>query len=259
MKISTTTGAWRDRCDGWYVPVNECIPRLAAAGYEAVDISFCHSIDQHIPVYKNGIEINGDNWEFWVEETIGVLNACGIPATQAHAPFYNVLSSNIPMRDYWEEMVCRSVVASGRMGIDWIVFHAGFLPESSSERLNLEKNVEYFLPHLELAAKSGTGIAIENMFDPMSDKNSRGRRRFASGIDELLGLVDHLAEHYDNVGVCWDFGHGNEMAMNQEECLRMVGKRLKCLHVNDNNGVLDDHILPFSGSIDWHSMMRILG
>lgn len=27
MRISTTTGAWRDRRDGQYVPINECIPR----------------------------------------------------------------------------------------------------------------------------------------------------------------------------------------------------------------------------------------
>lgn len=259
MRISTTTGAWRDRRDGQYVPVNECIPRLAAAGFEAVDISFCHSIDQHIPLYKNGIEINDDNWEKWVDETNGVLKACGIPATQAHAPFYNVLSDNVPMRDYWEEMVRRSVIASGRMGIDWIVFHPGFLPDSCSDRLNLERNLEYLLPYLELAAEHGTGIAIENMLGPMSDQKSRGRRRFASGIDDLLELADRLAQRYDNVGICWDFGHANEMAMNQEECLRMIGNRLKCLHVNDNNGLLDDHILPFSGNIDWPALMKVLG
>ncbi|QQO08965.1 sugar phosphate isomerase/epimerase family protein [Breznakiella homolactica] len=256
MLISTTTGSWRDRPNKTYVPIIRSIPKFAAAGFDAVDINFCHAI--HLHLYENGIEINGDSWMDWVEETKNVLAENHIAANQSHAPFYNVLDHSLTDREFREEMVRRSVIASGKLSVKWVVIHAGTIPDSPSARESLRANIEYFKPHLELAAENGTGIAIENLFDFSSDENSRGARRYTGGLDELLELVDSLARDFPNVGICWDFGHANEMALNQEQALKLVGKRLKALHVNDNNGVLDDHTLPFAGLIDWPRLMKVL-
>lgn len=71
------------------------------------------------------------------------------------------------------------------------------------------------------------------------------RHRFRTDGDRLNCIPHRILPDS-----CSDnFGHANKMALNKEECLRMIGKRLKCLHVNGNNGRLDDHILPFSGNI----------
>ena len=256
MLISTTTASWRDRSDGSYIPIIQSIAKIAAAGFDAVDLNFCHAIKLHI--HRDGIEINADDWESWQHRVEEALNSNNIRANQSHAPYYNVLDytlSDIPFR---EEMVRRSIIVSGNLGVKWVVIHAGTAPDSSSAKVSLAKNIEYFKPHLELAAKHGTGIAIENLFDFSSDDKSRGARRYTGGIDELFELVDALAAQFPNVGICWDFGHANEMALKHADALRLAGKRLKALHVNDNNGVLDDHSLPFTGAVKWPELMKTL-
>ncbi|MDL2229021.1 sugar phosphate isomerase/epimerase [Treponema sp. OttesenSCG-928-L16] len=256
MMISTTTGSWRERPDKTYIPIIQSIPKIAAAGFDAVDISFCHAI--LLNIFKGGIEINHPDWERRVEEIQETLRTNKVRANQSHAPFYNVLNTSIEDIDFKEEMVRRSIISSGRLGVKWVVMHAGTIPDSPSAKESLKANMEYFKPHLELAAKHNTGIAIENLFDFVGDQSSMGARRFSGGLDELLELVDCLAKDFPNVGVCWDFGHANEMAVNQENALRLVGKRLKALHVNDNNGIRDDHTIPFAGLINWHSIMKVL-
>ena len=106
----------------------------------------------------------------------------------------------------------------------------------------------------------GCGIAIENMADSYGGPKNPHRRpggSYCSTHVELCELVDSF--HVDNVGICWDFGHAALMGIDQREALRYMGKRLKATHVADNNGMKDDHILPFQGSLDWRSILPVLG
>jgi sugar phosphate isomerase/epimerase len=104
------------------------------------------------------------------------------------------------------------------------------------------------------AAKLGVGLAIENMFIHTNSCPAC----FAASADDLVELVDKLGD--DKVfGLCWDTGHGNLNKVDQVQALHTMGKRLKALHVNDNKGVWDDHILPFHGTIAWIPFMKALG
>jgi sugar phosphate isomerase/epimerase len=60
-----------------------------------------------------------------------------------------------------------------------------------------------FDPVIELAVKENVGIAFENMCD------RDNKRRFGTSTFELKSLVD--AFHTDQVGACWDIGHGNRV------------------------------------------------
>ena len=119
-------------------------------------------------------------------------------------------------------------------------------------------NVGDLKPHVELAARYGMNIAVENMFDKMDPVLGYRRPRFLARVEEVLEVVDTLRQTYDNVGVCWDFGHANEMGWNQPQALKMIGDRLIALHVQDNYGVKDDHLLPYHGTIQWEPVMKTL-
>jgi sugar phosphate isomerase/epimerase len=43
---------------------------------------------------------------------------------------------------------------------------------------------------------------------------------------------------------------------DQYSAITKIGKRLKCLHIHDNNGHDDDHIAPFDGTVSWKDVMR---
>ncbi len=73
---------------------------------------------------------------------------------------------------------------------------------------------------------------------------------------ELASLIDDFGS--PRVGACWDFGHANRVYADQTEAIRIIGKRLKATHVNDNVGDTDLHLLPFLGTIPWAKILPIL-
>jgi sugar phosphate isomerase/epimerase len=116
------------------------------------------------------------------------------------------------------------------------------------------------------AAKYGVGICVENTW-PILTSHPLWR------TEELIAFVDSLGDS-DLVGICWDTGHGNltgnghnyqrnanpEFAAygNQYENITKIGKRLRALHIDDNNGLDDDHIVPGGGTIAWDDVIRAL-
>ena len=75
----------------------------------------------------------------------------------------------------------------------------------------------------------------------------------------LADLVDTLHKTYDNVGICWDFGHAIIWSIpNQVPCLNYLGSRIKVTHVHDNMGLEDEHRAPFLGNVKWDKIMPAL-
>lgn len=251
MKLSTTTLFYGPRPDGSVAPMMDSIKRIHKAGFEDLDLNFAWTRRRQTELYF-------DNWKEWTQQCKELIEQLGMTVSQTHAPFYNVIDPAYPYREEEEEMVRRSIIASAELGAKTVVIHGGSITNCPDYRKNKEQNMEYFKPHLELAAKCGVNIAIENLFDE-NDLQKRVRvPRYTSHPEDLIDLVDSLHEQYDNVGIIWDFGHANLMNWNQPECLEMIGDRLLATHVQDNYGVVDDHLLPYLGNTDWEPIMKTL-
>jgi sugar phosphate isomerase/epimerase len=192
------------------------------------------------------------DWEDWVKKQKEVADSLNIKWGQGHAHFFgwNGLS-----KDEWEwndELVRRSIVGAGIMGVKWLVVHPGnaFDGALHSYRKSLASNIEKYKEYAEIASKHNVNIAIENMIE-----NKIGRR-YASSADELVELHDALNDPL--FGICWDTGHANLNGVDQVESLRLIGKRLRALHINDNWGEKDDHLAPYFGSIKWEPILDVL-
>lgn len=227
----------------------EGVREIAKAGFGAIDMDFAFWGLSEDPMAE-------DNWKEWAMLQKATADEFGLPITQGHAHFYSSEHCELLSEEEHEarsKMIMRDIEAAGICKVDWLVMH----PESYcdgvyySRKLSMEKNLEQFKCYGELAAKHGVGIAIENMF-------IRKMPCFAASSDDLEELVDRLGD--DKVfGICWDTGHGNLNKVNQAAAVRQMGKRLKALHINDNKGERDDHILPFHGTIQWEPFMKALG
>lgn len=223
----------------------ESLRMIKNAGFGAADICFCTFCRGVYPMTQ-------PDWQDWVQELKDTAAEIGLPITQSHAHFYDLdRSSNL---EWDEELIFRSIRAAGMMNIPWITLHPYSLKDgvSFSRKKSFEVNREMFSRYGELAAKEGVGIAIENMVEHRS-----GDRRYACGTEELLELVDGMNDS-KLFGVCWDTGHAHLSRLNQPEALRQVGKRLKAMHVDDNKGEKDDHVLPYQGTIVWEPIMQAL-
>lgn len=251
MKLSTTTLFYGPRPDGSVAPVIDSIRRIYKAGFRDVDLNFAWTRRRQTELYF-------ENWRDWIRQCKEVIEELGMTVSQSHAPFYNVIDPAYPYREEEEEMVRRSIIASGELGAKIMVIHGGSITNCPDYKKNKMENMEYFKPHLEFAAKHGVTIAIENLFDE-NDLQKRVRvPRYLADPEDLIDLVDSLHVSYDNVGIVWDFGHANLMNWDQPECLEMIGKRLIATHVQDNYGVVDDHLLPYLGNIEWEPIMKTL-
>ena len=227
---------------------------LKEAGYQDLDLHFCDAD-------KGTIEICGDDWERWANNFRNEMERLGLTCGQSHAPYYKrgLIPADKAVYKYSEKMVRRSIEAAGIIGAKTITIHGNAVPGCVDFEQSKALNLEYFCPLLELAEKCGVSIAIENMFDPYDPiKTTIRRRRYLAYVPDLIDLVDTLGKDFKNVGICWDFGHANEMSWNQVESLKMIGKRLIATHVNDNYGIKDDHLLPYLGEIEWKPIMKTL-
>ena len=57
--------------------------------------------------------------------------------------------------------------------------------------------------------------------------------------------------------VCWDTGHANGEG-SQYHDLVDLGKHLYAVHIDDNNGKGDQHVIPFFGTVNMDEIMYAL-
>ncbi len=249
MRLAGCTSLFGKTREGGYIGYSESMRRCRAAGFTVLDIHFCHAL------FGTG-DLVKDDWERIIRDLRDEAEKMGIEFAQSHPVFIpgSDFSKQSPeMLATYEEMMRRSIIASGILGVKWAALHpveekvkAVFDTEAS-----IRKNKETFAAVIELAAKHNVGVAYENMLERASTK-----RRFTAHAGELAALVD--AYNDPGVGACWDFGHGNVLYPDQGFALRTLGRRLKSTHVNDNFGTDDNHLFPFKGTVDWPALMPVL-
>lgn len=61
----------------------------------------------------------------------------------------------------------------------------------------------------------------------------------------------------DHIGFCFDSGHENAFT-HGENYLDSYADRLVAMHLHDNDGVHDQHKLPFDGTVDWNKTVAQL-
>ncbi|MCL2472048.1 MAG: sugar phosphate isomerase/epimerase [Treponema sp.] len=74
-------------------------------------------------------------------------------------------------------------------------------------------------------------------------------------------MFDTLFSRYNNdyMGLCFDTGHANIMCgENRLEFAERYNDRLFMIHIHDNKGKEDEHLLPFTGSFDWEGFAPVL-
>ena len=230
--------------------LEKCFRTAKAAGFKAMDISLmCYcSLGDKMTV--------GDHIE-WAEKVRADAEKYGIVINQTHGDALNNLQwddwDHERQKGFTERNIC-CLEATKALGAKWMVVHPLNLAHAKiySAKENKEANLRYLAPLIEHAKKIGVGIAIENMVD-----HRRNKRRYCGGDPyELLDLVDTIND--PAVGICIDTGHANQAGLDAAEYIRLVGKRLKATHIDDNYADEDSHLLPFFGNVDFIEVGKAL-
>ena len=71
-----------------------------------------------------------------------------------------------------------------------------------------------------------------------------------------LDLVDRLG--YANLGVLLDNGHAHVVGESAADAVRLLGDKLFHVHVDDNDGLRDQHSIPGDGNFDFSPFITAL-
>jgi sugar phosphate isomerase/epimerase len=96
------------------------------------------------------------------------------------------------------------------------------------------------LEHLSLFAKQrGVTIAVENTPNELGSPAS---------------LVQFVKETRLDLKFCFDIGHAH-LDAGVAEGFELMRGRVATTHIHDNHGEKDEHLLPYTGTIDWEAAL----
>lgn len=222
-------------------PPEDAIRIIGEAGFRVVEFSQRHEKD-----YLEGKEDEGER----IQSIRKAAEKANVSILQMHGHLFNPCGKDAAEHIAWAH---RSLERAAALGAKWVVLHPGTVGDMGADPEIWEetkrRNVEIFRSWAATAGRVGVGIAIENL---MSNKGYH----FGATVRDLLWLCDQLPA--DHVGVCWDTGHARVSCIDQVQALRVIGSRLKAVHIHDNDGLSDKHWTPGQGDINWPALVNVL-
>jgi sugar phosphate isomerase/epimerase len=146
-------------------------------------------------------------------------------------------------REAGVELVKNRIEMTSELGGDAVVMHIPSGINNQNPPVAMLNSLRRSLDDLEpYALNRNIRIAIEHM--PVDNFKS----------------IKKLFEEYsqDFLGFCYDTGHGNMGKGNGFKFLEELKERLICIHMHDNDGTGDQHMIPTKGTIEWPVFMKLL-
>ena len=199
--------------------------------------------------------------EYYSEE-LDAIRRNNLEITQAHAPFPAYHPSDPTLTEYVSMITCRMIEFCDKVGCRNLVVH-GISDIDGKETETVEDlkalNIRFYASLIPTLLEHNVTVCLENLF---TGKNC--------GMDILEGccsdqedaaeLIDTLNEMAGRevFGLCLDSGHLNVLHRDPRRYIPQLGSRIKATHLHDNNGVNDEHIVPFAGTINWTHLCQSL-
>lgn len=214
---------------------------MAEIGFDAIDLNLSDWCNERSPFAS-------DDWMDWIDEIGEAASSAGVRFCQVHAPIFDPLGNHGRDR-FLAKLTERTLETCGMLDIPYAVFHRRSYPKRHPHR-DSEKvfshNVKWLRGWAEVCDEHGASMAIENLWEPKAS--------------EIIRTIDEIGR--DNIHVCLDTGHAYLARIEPAAMVKELGDRLKVLHIHDNDGASDQHVLPYVGRIDWPgfvSSLRAIG
>ena len=217
---------------------------VKAAGFDAVDFSF---------KTKTGLAmLTCDLWQENAKRTRQVLDEQGLVCNQAHAPMGFSAKNKMRENDLQFALLLRCFDFAKTLGAKIVVVHAvtdvspvDFIPYN----LRFYKSLEKY------ARIAGVKIGVENLFT-----YDERYHRFDGVFERSEKLTSFIQKLRSDVFVaCVDTGHAALTGTPPEKYIAgMNASVLGALHLHDNDGKDDLHLLPTRGTLDWESILSAL-
>lgn len=195
-------------------------------------------------IHLDGISI--DQFVKVSERISDLLNTYGLSMRIAHAP---TVISEVPGEYEAFKIISSWLEALSKVELEHVVIHSFYTRASLDMKLLdwMQKQFELnkrLLKRIDLYAKDlGLMIFVENSSKKWITTNLP---------QDLVELIEGL----ENTKACFDVGHAHVNGYNLSEFYKYIRNHLGVVHLHDNDGTKDQHLPPYSGSIDWASLLK---
>ena len=218
------------------------LKKIKKHGFDCIDFQGFLSPDGEL--YKLG---ERDFRNYFISLKSAAQSA-GIEIWQTHATWQHDERTK-QSRDEFLKKLEMSIKACGIMGCRYLVIHPS-MPYGWDEEPSVKTAYDYTIERLEKLLPSAQAedvvLCVENM--PFKKGHS------FSSVSEIKSIIKRFNDPY--IKACFDTGHCNVSGENHYETIKLLGSDLVCLHVHDDFGRQDRHLIPFQGAIDWHGFAK---
>ena len=249
MLISTQTSSF-----SYHFGDHNAIKMLADIGYDALDYSMFFSCEDDHP-------INRDDYRDYAKSLRKTADDKNIIFNQSHAPMPSYYTKEPEKTKYNERifsMLIRTLEVSSIIGSKIMVVHPIILKGGSYDAQK-ELNMKFYNNLLPFCKEFNVKIALENI-GGWDEEAEHFTPATCSTPSEFIDYLDTLDS--DWFTACLDIAHAELKWLCDEsasEFIRLLGhKRLKALHIHENDKLADMHTIPFSYNTDWNEIAAAL-
>lgn len=221
------------------LPLEEAVQRLAQAGFRCAEISGNHTrklLERDGTVSQVGHLVH----RFLRQQDFRIL--------QGHLSYKKGLCDPTATEDLKRELDLFL-----ELGVENAVIHANGGAELPEEE-RFSRRVAALSQLAEYVKGTPIRLCLENLGSVPETRT----------VEKLRVLMDAVGS--DRLGICLDTGHlhltnGREQTcQSHEEFIEKAGKDLHALHITNNSGAGDDHLMPFSSrqGVDWQPVVAAL-
>ena len=222
-------------------PLDEAIRRMARLGYDGIDVwgGRPHAYRQDLSE-KDLYTIRH------LLEDEGLQVASFIPA-QFRYPT-SLCSPNDTIRRDSIRYICDSLVTAAGLGAPVVSVCPGHSLYGQDKEDAFERLAESLWEICSAASRLQLRVAIEPADVYETD--------LLATCTETASFVRKL--NLDNLGVLLDNGHAFIVGEDATEAVRSLGSNLFHVHIDDNQGMRDQHLIPGEGRFDFGPFMQAL-
>ena len=211
----------------------DAMREFKAHGFDCCELSFEHA---YVIMERGDIKKEGEAFGKFAREL-------GMELSQGHLSY----EAKICM-EKGREFLKKQIDLFLAIGIKHAVLHCDSLlwkEESLSREEKIEENCKAIKELLDYIEGKDMIICLENLISA----------DFINCIDGIMYFIERF--NSKQLGICLDTGHLNLKDKDQVAFIRKAGNHIKALHLADNEGQRDQHLMPYGcGNVDFVSVIK---
>ena len=244
--------------------IDKTFEMVKEAGFDAVDFNIdvyysWQDIKTGVPCEKL---TDREKIDALVDEINAAIKKHGVTVCQMHAVFPVFWDEHPDFTKNVYDTYISTIEICSRVGCKLLVIHpsfGGYNLTTSLKDKEWDMNIKFYsglIPYLE---KWNVTCLLENMW-VQDNKSKKIYGGICADIREANEYIDELNKiaGKELFGFCFDVGHALIIGYDPYIAIKLLGKRMKTMHIHDNDGNGDSHLCPYMGIGDWERFVLAL-